>query len=199
MSTGGLRRKLVVVGDGGCGKTSLLTMFAHEKFPSSHVPTVFENYVKDFDVDDNHVELDLWDTAVGQEDYDRLRPLSYPDTNVLLITFAIDMPDSLENVVEKWVPEVKKFCPYKPFLLIALKQDLRDDPLLLHELKKSNVTPVTAEQGKAVAKQIEAYAYMECSAKIGRGVKEIFQKAVQATMGVPPEAIKKKKRGCVVM
>ena len=51
-------------------------------------------------VDGNKVELALWDTA-GQEDYDRLRPLSYSDSNVVLITFAIDSPDSLENVQEK--------------------------------------------------------------------------------------------------
>ena len=52
------------------------------------------------------VELALWDTA-GQEDYDRLRPLSYPDTDVILMCFAIDNPDSLENIPEKWTPEVR--------------------------------------------------------------------------------------------
>ena len=51
------------------------------------------------------VELALWDTA-GQEDYDRLRPLSYPDTDVILMCFSIDSPDSLENIPEKWTPEV---------------------------------------------------------------------------------------------
>ena len=52
------------------------------------------------------VELALWDTA-GQEDYDRLRPLSYPDTDVILMCFSIDNPDSLENIPEKWTPEVR--------------------------------------------------------------------------------------------
>jgi len=51
-------------------------------------------------VDGKHVELALWDTA-GQEDYDRLRPLSYPDSHVILICFAVDSPDSLDNVQEK--------------------------------------------------------------------------------------------------
>jgi hypothetical protein len=63
------------------------------------VPTVFENDVADVEVDGKHVELALWDTA-GQEDYDRLRPLSYPDTHVVLICFAINSPDSLDNVRE---------------------------------------------------------------------------------------------------
>jgi Ras family len=61
---------------------------------------VFENYVADVEVDGKKVELALWDTA-GQEDYDRLRPLSYPDSHVILICFAIDSPDSLDNVQEK--------------------------------------------------------------------------------------------------
>lgn len=52
------------------------------------------------------VELALWDTA-GQEDYDRLRPLSYPDTDVILMCFSVDSPDSLENIPEKWTPEVR--------------------------------------------------------------------------------------------
>ena len=55
------------------------------------------------EVDGKHVELALWDTA-GQEDYDRLRPLSYPDSHVILICFAIDSPDSLDNVQEKVDP-----------------------------------------------------------------------------------------------
>ena len=74
------------------------------------MPTVFENYVADVEVDGKHVELALWDTA-GQEDYDRLRPLSYPDSHVILICFAVDSPDSLDNVQEK----VRVFFPV-PFL-----------------------------------------------------------------------------------
>jgi Ras family protein A len=65
-----------------------------------YVPTVFENYVADVEVDGIHTELALWDTA-GQEDYDRLRPLSYPDSHAIIISFAIDSPDSLNEVQEK--------------------------------------------------------------------------------------------------
>lgn len=76
----------------------LLSLPSHSK--QVYVPTVFENYVADVEVDGKHVELALWDTA-GQEDYDRLRPLSYPDSHVILICFAVDSPDSLDNVQEK--------------------------------------------------------------------------------------------------
>ena len=63
----------------------------------------------------------MWDTA-GQEDYDRLRPLSYPDTDVILMCFSIDSPDSLENIPEKWTPEVKHFCPNVPIILVGNKK-----------------------------------------------------------------------------
>ena len=71
----------------------------------------------DIVVDNKKVELALWDTA-GQEDYDRLRPLSYPDTHVVLLCFAIDQPDSLENVVEKVPPRrtaipARGMCPVR--------------------------------------------------------------------------------------
>jgi Ras family protein A len=65
-----------------------------------YVPTVFENYHANLEIDGVALELALWDTA-GQEDYDRLRPLSYPETDVILICFSIDNPDSLNNVREK--------------------------------------------------------------------------------------------------
>ena len=67
------------------------------------------------------VELVLWDTA-GQEDYDRLRPLSYPDTDVIVMCFSIDAPDTLENIPEKWTPEIKHFCPTAPIVLVGNKK-----------------------------------------------------------------------------
>ncbi|KIL55396.1 hypothetical protein M378DRAFT_49037, partial [Amanita muscaria Koide BX008] len=95
-----IKRKLVIVGDGGCGKTSLLIVFSKGTFPEIWDPTVFKDYVADVEVDGKYVELALWDTS-GNESYDRHRPLSYPDSHVILICFAIDSPDSLDNVWEK--------------------------------------------------------------------------------------------------
>ena len=66
------RVNVVVVGDGGCGKTSLLYVFSRDEFPERYLPTVFETSVADIDVNGHNVELQLWDTA-GQEVYDRLR------------------------------------------------------------------------------------------------------------------------------
>src|SRR5438045_1789651 len=115
-----LHRKLVIVGDGACGKTSLLIVFCKGTFPEMYVPTVFETYFSTITVDGKTIELALWDTA-GQEDFDRLRPLSYPDASVVLICYSIDNIESLENVEEKWYPEVKTFCPDIPVILVGNK------------------------------------------------------------------------------
>lgn len=56
----------------------------------------------------------------GQEDYDRLRPLSYPQTDVFLVCFSVVSPSSYENVREKWVPEITHHCAKTPFLLVSV-------------------------------------------------------------------------------
>ena len=91
------------------------------------MPTVFDNYAVTVMIGGEPYTLGLFDTA-GQEDYDRLRPLSYPDTDVILMCFSVDSPDSLENIPEKWTPEVKHFCPNVPIILVGNKKDLRNDP-----------------------------------------------------------------------
>jgi len=176
-----LRRKLVIVGDGACGKTCLLIVFSKGTFPELYVPTVFENYVAEVEINGKMVELALWDTA-GQEDYDRLRPLSYPDSHVILICFAVDSPDSLDNVQEKWISEVLHFCNGLPIILVGCKKDLRYDPKTVEELRRTNQRPVTEQEGLAVAQKIGATKYLECSAKTNEGVREVFEVATRAAL-----------------
>ncbi|XP_017267398.1 rho-related GTP-binding protein RhoB [Kryptolebias marmoratus] len=178
------RKKLVVVGDGACGKTCLLFVFSRDEFPDVYVPTVFETYVADIEVDNKQVQLALWDTA-GQEDFDRLRPLSYPDTDAVLMCFSVDSPDSLVNISEKWVPEVQHFCPNVPIILVANKKDLRGDDGVRAELARMKLEPVKADEGRAMATRIGAYDYVECSAKTKEGVREVFESAARAALQRP--------------
>ncbi|KAI8052883.1 P-loop containing nucleoside triphosphate hydrolase protein [Syncephalis plumigaleata] len=120
-----IRKKLVVVGDGACGKTCLLIVYSTGSFPQGYLPTVFENYLAHVKTSNGRqVELALWDTA-GQEEYDRLRPLSYPETDVVLICFSVVNGRSFYNVADKWAPEVSHFCEHVPTILVGCKTDLR--------------------------------------------------------------------------
>ena len=175
------RRKLVIVGDGACGKSCLLFTFTKDEFPDKYVPTVFENSISDIEVDGKLVELVIWDTA-GQEDYDRLRPLSYLDTDVILMCFSVESHDSLENIQAKWVPEVHHFCPNVPFLLIATKKDLRSDPGTKQQLAYDKQSIVRSEQGRSMAEKVGAWSYLECSAKTREGVREVFDNATRAAL-----------------
>ncbi|KAH9917053.1 ras-domain-containing protein [Fomitopsis serialis] len=180
-----IRRKLVIVGDGACGKTSLLCSFALGEFPKEYQPTIFENYVAEIRLDGKPVQLALWDTA-GQEEYERLRPMSYSKSHVILIAFAIDTPDSLENVTVKWIEEVRSICgPTIPVLLVGCKSDLRP-PQGGNAPAGSYVTTADAQR---VANAIGARAYKECSALKIEGVDDVFEAATRASMlmreGVP--------------
>lgn len=186
-----LKRKIVVVGDGTCGKTCLLTVFNTGQFPTGvYVPTIFENSVKDFIVDNKQVVAELWDTA-GQEDFDRLRTLSYSDTDVVLVAFAVDSPESLENVTVKWMPEVRRYCAGLPVILVGCKTDLRQDNRTLELLSKTGEQPVTLSKGISMARSIGAYKYVECSAKQNVDVQEVFDAAIRSSI--------KKKSMCNIM
>ncbi|KAF4258977.1 hypothetical protein LV164_006054 [Aspergillus fumigatus] len=150
-----------------------------------YVPTVFENYVTDCRVDGRSVQLALWDTA-GQEDYERLRPLAYSKAHVILIGFAVDTPDSLENVKHKfrlqWIEEANERCPGVPIILVGLKKDLREDPLAIEEMRKKSLRFVTSREGSETATQIGARKYLECSSLTGEGVDDVFEAATRAAL-----------------
>ncbi|KAL5015350.1 hypothetical protein ScPMuIL_009620 [Solemya velum] len=187
--------KCVVVGDGAVGKTCLLISYTTNKFPSEYVPTVFDNYAVTVMIGGEPYTLGLFDTA-GQEDYDRLRPLSYPQTDVFLVCFSVVSPSSFENVKEKWVPEITHHCQKTPFLLVGTQVDLRDDATTIEKLAKNRQKPISFEQGEKLAKELKAVKYVECSALTQKGLKNVFDEAILAALE-PPEP--KKKKGCVLL
>uniref|UniRef100_A0A090X8G3 Putative ras-related c3 botulinum toxin substrate 1 n=1 Tax=Ixodes ricinus TaxID=34613 RepID=A0A090X8G3_IXORI len=188
--------KCVVVGDGTVGKTCMLISYTTDSFPGEYVPTVFDNYSASMMCDGVPVSLGLWDTA-GQEDYDRLRPLSYPQTDVFLICFSVVSPSSFENVTSKWFPEIKHHCPDAPIILVGTKMDLREDKETVEKLRERKLAPITYPQGLATAKEIGSVKYLECSALTQKGLKNVFDEAIRAVLCPQPKP--KKKRPCCLL
>jgi len=176
--------KCVVVGDGAVGKTCLLISYTTNAFPGEYIPTVFDNYSANVMVDGKPINLGLWDTA-GQEDYDRLRPLSYPQTDVFLVCFSVISSSSFENVKTKWVPEIQHHAPNVPILLVGTKSDLRKDDSTIKQLSSRNQKMVTLESAQRMSKEIGAVNFLECSALTQEGLKQVFDEAIRAAMAIP--------------
>ncbi len=200
--------KVVAVGDGTVGKTSTLMSYSSNRFPHDYTPTVFDNvsqnthtshltphtsHLTSFDslstshdqyqanllVDGRPVSMCLWDTA-GQGDYDRLRPLSYRNTDCFLLMFSVINPESFFNITNKWVIELNLYCPQAPIVLVGTQIDMRGK---VQENGRDKARMVTSlVQGEQLAKEIGAVKYVECSAMTQEGLKQVFELAVRAAL-----------------
>jgi len=187
--------KLVVVGDGAVGKTCLLTTYAENHFPHEYVPTVFDNFNSSVTLDGNTINLNLWDTA-GQEEYDRLRLLSYPATDVVIICYNIASPTSLSNIRAKWIHEVKEHIPNKPILLVGTQKDRRDEAIDMYE--KSQF--VSTQMGKKVADDLKLTKFMETSAlKDQQGLREVFEEACRLVLYPNQHQNKPPRKVCTIL
>lgn len=192
--------KCVVVGDGDIGKESLLIAYetrVSQREPRKllNQPTLFYNKSFIVTVDGEPINLFLWDTT-GEEDYDALRRLSYPETDVFLICFSLVNPASFEHVSAMWHPELRKFCPNTPIILVGTQLDLRDGGV--NSLSKWTLIPpkrypprVTSQEGQTMANEIGAVTYLECSADTEQGVEAVFDAAVRVGLSYQRSDLKK--------
>nr|XP_048303278.1 rho-related GTP-binding protein RhoF isoform X2 [Myodes glareolus] len=165
-----------------------------DSFSTKHyAPSVFEKYTASVTVGNKEVTLNLYDTA-GQEDYDRLRPLSYQNTHLVLICYDVMNPTSYDNVLIKWFPEVTHFCRGTPVVLIGCKTDLRKDKEQLRKLRAAQLEPITYTQGLSACEQMRAALYLECSAKFRENVEDVFREAAKVALSALKKAQRQKKR-----
>ncbi|XP_021316258.1 rac-like GTP-binding protein 3 isoform X2 [Sorghum bicolor] len=211
--------KCVTVGDGAVGKTCMLICYTSNKFPTDYIPTVFDNFSANVVVDGTTVNLGLWDTA-GQEDYNRLRPLSYRGADVFVLAFSLVSRASYENIMKKWIPELQHYAPGVPVVLVGTKLDLREDKHYL--MDHPGLVPVTTAQvylqyllnkrlmhfviknfgdlaictfqGEELRRQIGAMYYVECSSKTQQNVKAVFDAAIKVVIQPPTKLREKKKK-----
>jgi len=199
--------KLVVVGDGAVGKTSLLMCRANNGMVPAELPTVFDNYSFDLEMSrrpgkkssstsPSFFAMGLWDTA-GSADYDKLRPLSYPRTDVFLCCFSVVSPPSFEAVQQKWVPELRHHCPNVPILLVGTKSDLRQDEDAISKLKEKRLNPIETKQANECVRELGLCGYIEVSVVSLSNIQEVFEEAVLAVI-TPRNTSDTKETRCII-
>jgi len=186
--------KVVFVGDRESSKTELLMSIVYGHYPSDYVPTVFDCSNVIVKIGKWEFTLGLWDTS-GSEPYDKLRPLSYPGTNVFVLCFSVQHKLTFKNIKSRWMPEVRKFCNV-PVVLCATQVEEREN----------SKSVIKLEDGKAMAKEINAVVYVETSAKKMVGVNDILHSIVYAYISdifqkdsIQPQMQNNQKKSCVVM
>jgi len=163
--------KIVAVGDGAVGKTSLLMVFNGEPFSERYVPTIFENRIIETSIENKPYNLHIWDTA-GQEEFERLRHMSYNGANVILLCFSLDSRTSFDSLRNKWLSEIKFFCNEAQIVVVGTKADLQEI---------ANRNHVKDEEAYRFVEENKLFGYCRCSPKTGEGVQNVF---VQATKSV---------------
>jgi small GTP-binding protein len=176
--------KCVLVGDPAVGKSGLCMAFRFGDLGTGYVSTVVENFAVRTTIRREEINFRIWDTP-GLQEYAHLRPVSYSETDVILICFSLMFPASLGNVRELWLPEIRTHCPSTPVVLVGLQSDVREYAVEHPngEWRSDGVEPVASKAGAAMARAIHAHAYVECSAMTESSVREVFAQALRA---VPP-------------
>ncbi|KAJ5068273.1 gtpase crac1b [Anaeramoeba ignava] len=179
--------KLVIVGESTVGKTCFFCSSWEKAFPR-YQPLAFEPNSLIMKIsEEKKVSFQLWDTA-GNEDYDHLRPLAYPETDIVLFMFSVIDKRSFEYIEKRWIPEIEKFLPSVNKILVGSKMDLRkkspnndliisNDDLILPEIPK--------EEGIKLAKKIKASKYIECSSLNQKGLETVFKEAAKICLEKP--------------
>eukprot|EP01156_Anaeramoeba_ignava_P003388 Anaeramoba_ignava/a222167_10.p1 GENE.a222167_10~~a222167_10.p1 ORF type:complete len:217 (-),score=62.00 a222167_10:515-1165(-) len=170
--------KCVLVGDSKVGQNEILISYLEKKYPEGYIQTVFENFSVKLNVDNEEIELSLFQTS-GLEEYDSLRPLSYPNSSVVLMFFSIDNHSSYTNIVTKWAGEMRHYIEGVPVILVGNRVELRDDLEMIKDLKQRGTHLISHEEGLELAKKIKAVKYLECSPQTQKGIKTIFDQAVR--------------------
>lgn len=170
--------KIVIIGDGTVGKTTLLETFRTGQFEDVYTPTVFDRHESNMSVNGREITLTLIDTA-GQESFDRLRPLSYVDTDGFIVAFSLCDHETFKDAKAKWVPEIMNFDTLSPFICVGTKNDLK---------KKGKSHSWYDKE----CRKMGAYAYIDTSSKQSYHVDDAIQLVAQAALDKKDGKIKKR-------
>ena len=198
--------KCVIVGDNASGKKTLLFSYIAKQPELNDLPAIYKPPSTQITIGKYHINLLLCDTK-GDDKYDRIRPLCYPDTDIFIICFSLIDASTLDHVRTKWYPEIENYCKNNvPILLVGTKLDLLKDKKLDIGNKNSkefdgreqehDIERIYCQNGLEMAKTIGAEKYIECSAMDNKSVEIVFESAAKMVLFGSPTSINKRKRGC---
>ena len=177
--------KCVLVGDEAVGKTSLQITYTTRAFPDKYVP-MSDTTTIEIVVDGSPYTLDLWDPNA-----DRLRVLSYPNTDIFLACFAINSKQSLDDIRSLWMPEIQHHVPGVPVMLVGTKSDLRKDCPETQFVGDREISELVEELG--------IVGFVECSSRHQEGVNKVFEEAVRNALVGIRRRRKERRGGCNVV
>lgn len=186
-----LKKKVVLVGDAGCGKSALAVKLTENLFLDVYEPTEFEDFQAEIRTSKGNCKLTILDTS-GCHEFSEVRDLTYNGCDAVVICFDLTDQDSLANVEKVWVPELNSRCPNVPFYIAGCKRDA----MCADTCKCTNSTCCTQDESELmeIIQRTGAVAYTECSsaAECEDGIEELFQVVVETST-------KKKKNGAKKM
>lgn len=176
--------KCVVLGDQETGKTTMIEILLHNQNSQDYTPTVFNKHRTKFIFNNHEMELEIWDSAVGQKGYQRLRPLIYHGTNIFIICYSLNNETSYTNIIEEWIPDIMQYCPECPFIIVGTKSDL-PHTINKDQLSKLNIYP-------------RFYGHYTTSKTDIESIKLVFTKCLEALnqMNMLPSNSKTQSRKC---
>ncbi|MGE3921177.1 MAG: GTP-binding protein [Gammaproteobacteria bacterium] len=172
--------KVTLVGNTGVGIAHLLQRYIYNNFYVEYVLYRDHGNGSCFRVLNNHNVSFSFNATAGEEDYDRIRPISYTNTNVVIIAFSIIKSATFTAVREKWLPEIRHYLPNIPIVLVGIKSDLKTDPDTLETLRRNGQSIVSQAEIDALKREFHLDSYIEVSSLTGSGVNAAFENAAYA-------------------
>ena len=159
--------KILILGDSGVGKTSILIKYINNKFDESHIATIGVDYMdKTIKYKNINIKLQIWDTS-GQEKFRSIARNFYRNSDAIFIVFDLNNKDTYDSI-KQWINDVEEYCPNIKKILLGNKSDLEKN--------------VSEEIIKNFAKE-NNLQYFETSAKNGTNIKEAFKAMVDLLLG----------------
>ena len=156
--------KVVLLGEAGVGKTSIISRYVSNTFSEVLMSTTGASFAtKKVELDDEHkIKFQIWDTA-GQERFRSLAKIFYQNAAVAVLVYDITRRDSFEKLKEFWIKELKENAPSDIILAIAAnKSDLYENEV------------VSLKEGKDLSQEINAI-FKSTSAMLSHGIDELFK------------------------